>query len=362
MSVKCGIIGLPNVGKSTLFNLLTRASIEAANYPFCTIEPNTGMVTVPNPRLAVLEKLTKPQQVLPAYMQFVDIAGLVRGASKGEGLGNQFLAHIRETNANIHVVRCFKDDNVSHIEGNIDPVADIETVETELCLADMQTLEKMLIKLNKGLKTGDDLIKKQHAVLQRALVELGEGHPPDLAGYNSIEQVALHACNLLTCKPTLYVANIDDYDLASPYLNELQTYLEAKHADYLAICVSLEAEIAELPQEEGLAFLADLGLEEPGLHRLIRAAYQLLGQQTFFTVGPKELRAWTIRIGTTAQQAAGVIHTDFANNFIRAEVISYQDFIQCGSEQEAKQKGHMRLEGKDYIVQDSDVIYFRTNC
>jgi hypothetical protein len=362
MSVKCGIVGLPNVGKSTLFNALTKAGIAAENYPFCTIEPNIGMVEVPDLRLERIAAIVKPEKVVAAITQFVDIAGLVAGASKGEGLGNQFLSHIRETDGIAHVVRCFADENVVHVTGKVDPLSDIEVIHTELALADLATVEKALTRVTGRAKSGDKESIKLATLLERMYSHLNAGRLARSLGLDQLELRLVQPLCLLTMKPTIYVANVDEqgfYDNA--LLERVRAFAQAECAPVLAVCASLEAEIAELSEDDKRGFLADLGQEEPGLNRLIRAAFGLLGLQTYFTAGPKEVRAWTIPIGATAPQAAGVIHTDFERGFIRAEVIGYDDFIACNGEQGAKEAGKMRLEGKDYNVKDGDVVHFRFN-
>jgi GTP-binding protein YchF len=362
MSLKCGIVGLPNVGKSTLFNALTNASIAAENYPFCTIEPNVGVVEVPDPRLAALAEVVKPQRVLPAIVEFVDIAGLVKGASRGEGLGNQFLANIRETDAIVNVVRCFEDENVVHVAGQVDPLADIEVIVTELALADLSAVEKALAREQKKANSGDKDARQLVAIYERLLPHLNEAKPARTLGLSEDERLLLAPLCLMTVKPAMYVANVaEDGFVNNPYLDALRAHAATEGAPVVALCAAIEVEIADLDAADKRDFLAEMGLEEPGLDRLIRAAYDLLGLQTYFTAGVKEVRAWTIHKGDTAPQAAGVIHSDFERGFIRAQTIAYADFIACKGEQGAKEAGKLRAEGKEYVVQDGDVLNFLFN-
>lgn len=362
MGVQCGIVGLPNVGKSTLFNALTKAGIEASNYPFCTIDPHVGMVTVPDTRLDKIASIVSPERLIPAAMEFVDIAGLVEGAARGEGLGNQFLANIRETDAILHVVRCFEEDNVVHVNGRVDPLSDIDTINTELALADLETVERAHQKATKNSKSGDKVAQKEKQDLERikAHLEAG-GQVRTLANLDEVAPICKRF-GLLTAKPILYIANIDDEGLKqSEALDAVRALAKREGAGILPLSLATEADLSELADEERAEFMQDLGLEEPGLHQVIRAAYALLGLETYFTAGPREARAWTIPKGATAPEAAGVIHTDFQKGFIRAEVTSYDDFVACNGEQGAKAAGKLRLEGKTYIMNDGDVVHFLFN-
>ena len=362
MAIKCGIVGLPNVGKSTLFNALTAAEIPAENYPFCTIEPNVGIVPVPDPRLDVLAAIVNPQKTIPTTIEFVDIAGLVKGASKGEGLGNQFLANIRETNAIAHVVRCFEDDDVTHVSGAIDPVGDIETINTELALADLESVEKQLYKAEKNAKTNEKEAIALRDLLKRISEHLDQGSPLRSLNLDDNDLERIRDLHMITLKPVMYVANVDESGFENNHhLDAVVALAKEEGAEVVAICASIESEIALLDDADKVEFLADLGLDEPGLNRVIRCGYKLLGLQTYFTAGEKEVRAWTTKVGATAPKAAAEIHTDFEKGFIRAEVIAYDDFVSGNGEQGAKEAGRLRLEGKEYIVQEGDVMHFRFN-
>ncbi len=362
MGFKCGIVGMPNVGKSTLFNALTKAGIDAENFPFCTIDPNVGVVAVPDPRLDEVAKLASSPKIIPTAMEFVDIAGLVAGASKGEGLGNQFLAHIRETDAIAHVVRCFVEENVVHVSGKISPEDDIEVINTELALADLETIERVLERTRRVANSGDKDAQRLLKILDTVSAGLDDGRAVRSLGLTADERISLREFHLLTAKPVLYIANVAEDGLADdPLLNRVQEIARAEGAEVVPICNKIEAEVAELEDDEKAEFLEALGIEEPGLNRVIRAGYKLLGLQHYFTAGPKEARAWTIPMGTTAPEAAGVIHTDFEKGFIRAEVVAFKDYVTHKGEQGAKEAGKWRLEGKEYIVQDGDVMHFRFN-
>ncbi|WP_298927798.1 redox-regulated ATPase YchF [uncultured Ramlibacter sp.] len=362
MSLKCGIVGLPNVGKSTLFNALTKASVPAENYPFCTIDPSVGVVEVPDPRLAQLSAIVQPERIVPAIVEFVDIAGLVAGASKGEGLGNQFLAHIRETDATVNVVRCFDDPNVIHVAGKVDPISDIEVIQTELCLADLGTVEKALHRHSKTARSGDKEAAKIVAILEKCQAALNQGTPVRAIDFSKEDQPLVKPLCLITAKPAMFVGNVaeDGFD-NNPYLDKLREYAKKQGAPVVAICAKMEAEMADMSDEDKQMFLAEIGQQEPGLNRLIRSAFTLLGLQTYFTAGVKEVRAWTVAVGATGPQAAGVIHTDFERGYIRAQTIAFDDFIAFKGEQGAKDAGKMRSEGKDYVVKDGDVMNFLFN-
>jgi len=362
MGIKCGIVGLPNVGKSTLFNALTKAGIAAANFPFCTIDPNVGVVPVPDPRLGQLAEIVKPQKVIPTAVEFVDIAGLVAGASKGEGLGNKFLAHIREVDAIAHVVRCFEHADIVHVAGKIDPLADIETIDTELALADLESVDKALQRAERAAKANDKEALARRPVLQKLVAVLNEGRPARAAGLDEEEKALVRDLFLLTLKPLMYIANVkEDGFVGNPHLDAVRRRADAEGAEVVPVCAAIEEELSQLDDADRDAFLHDMGLEEPGLNRVIRAAYKLLGLQTYFTAGVKEVRAWTVKKGATAPQAAGVIHTDFERGFIRAETIAFDDFLRYKGESGARDAGKLRLEGKEYLVKEGDVLHFRFN-
>ncbi|MBU6198214.1 MAG: redox-regulated ATPase YchF [Xanthomonadaceae bacterium] len=362
MGIKCGIVGLPNVGKSTLFNALTKAGIAAANFPFCTIDPNVGVVPVPDPRLQQLAEIVRPQKIVPTAVEFVDIAGLVAGASKGEGLGNKFLAHIREVDAIAHVVRCFEHPDIVHVAGKIDPIADIETIDTELALADLESVDKALARVERAAKANDKEALAKRPVLQKLAAGLNEGKSARSLGLDDDEKALMRDLFLLTLKPLMYIANVkEDGFKNNPHLDAVRARARAEGAEVVPVCAAIEEELSQLDDADKLAFLADMGLDEPGLNRVIRAAYKLLGLQTYFTAGEKEVRAWTVQAGSTAPQAAGVIHTDFERGFIRAETVAYDDFIKYKGESGARDAGRLRLEGKEYLVKEGDVLHFRFN-